>query len=73
MTAHKNFPPELCRVSYRGRGPMNDYIFTCEQSNVTSTIVAFFRKIGVLWVLEGIFNQIGPKKIIKIVLTDVRV
>ena len=43
--------------------PMNDYIFTCERSNVTSTFVAFFEQNRCFISVRRYFQPNRPKKI----------
>ena len=46
-----------------GGGPMNDYIFTCERFNVTSTFVAFFGQNRCFMSVRRYFQPNKPKKI----------
>ena len=43
---------------------MNDYIFTCERSNITSTFVAFFGQNRCFMSVRRYFQPNRPQKII---------
>ena len=45
-----------------GGGAMNDYIFTCERSNVTSTFAAFFGQNRCFISVRRYFQPNRPKK-----------
>ena len=65
MTDHKKFSARviLCFLQGGGGPPMNDYIFTCERSNVTSTFVAFFGQNRCFMSVRRYFQPNRLKKI----------